>query len=160
LASSIPIWPCGVVVAVAYLLEDSTLARSCSSGKRSVDEVNPSLGRLVGSREENACIIPLQEVKGSAQDQYRHVGIAEVILGSAPSTLSLPVDRQTAPYCLLLRRSRHTAAGPVDLAIKTASNRVARLGCTRMAGFHRIGGTSGSITLHSVAAFHCNQHWR
>jgi hypothetical protein len=31
LVSSIPIWPCGVVVAVAYLLEDSTLARSCSS---------------------------------------------------------------------------------------------------------------------------------
>ena len=71
LASSIPIWPCGVVVAVAYLLEDAALARSCSSGKRSVDEVNPSLGRLVRSREENACIIPLQEVKGSAQDQYR-----------------------------------------------------------------------------------------
>jgi hypothetical protein len=52
LASSIPIWPCRVVVAVAYLLEDSTLARSCSSGKRSVDEVNPSLGRLVRSRKE------------------------------------------------------------------------------------------------------------
>jgi hypothetical protein len=38
LALSIPIWPCGMVVAVAYLLEDSTLARSCSNGKRSVDE--------------------------------------------------------------------------------------------------------------------------
>ena len=52
LASSIPIWPCGVVVAVAYLLEDSTLARTYFSGKRSVDEVNPSLGWLVRSRKE------------------------------------------------------------------------------------------------------------
>jgi hypothetical protein len=41
-----------VVVAVAYLLEDSTLVRSCSSGKKSVDEVNPSPGRLVRSRKE------------------------------------------------------------------------------------------------------------
>jgi hypothetical protein len=31
-------------------------------------------------------------------------------------------------------------AGALDLAIETASTRVARLGCTRVAGFHRIGG--------------------
>jgi hypothetical protein len=30
--------------------------------------------------------------------------------------------------------------GVLDLAIETASTRVARLGCTRVAGFHRIGG--------------------
>jgi hypothetical protein len=60
--------------------------------------------------------------------------------GKAWAGLRFPYHGQSEPYSLLLRPESPYGRGALDLAIETASTRVARLGCTLVAGFHRIGG--------------------
>jgi hypothetical protein len=62
-------------------------------------------------------------------------------------------------------RSRHTVAG-AGFGNRDRFHSSGKIGLHRAAGFHRIGGRimvhreclRGSITLHSAAAFHSNQH--